>query len=119
MSLSRHAERALRAFLAWRGDARAKARRAVEAAPDSVMAHVLEAQMHLCGRDPSGAATARAALVRARALPQDARSRMHVAALGKKKWGQSKISYLRSTGRDLNGNLTLTPFFPLPAARAT
>lgn len=82
MSLARHAERALRAFLAWRGDARAEARRAVEAAPDSAMAHVLEAQMHLCGRDPAGGAVARAAFMRARALPQDARSRMHVAALG-------------------------------------
>lgn len=82
MSLPRHAERALQAFLAWRGDARAEARRAVEAAPDSAMAHVLEAQMHLCSRDPSGGAAARAAFGRARALPQDARSRMHVAALG-------------------------------------
>jgi hypothetical protein len=82
VSSSPHAGRALQAFLAWRGDARAEARRAVEATPDSAMAHVLEAQMHLCSRDPSGGALARAAFARARALPQDARVRMHVAALG-------------------------------------
>jgi hypothetical protein len=38
--------------------------------------------MHLCSRDPAGGAVARAAFARARALPQDARGRMHVAALG-------------------------------------
>jgi tetratricopeptide (TPR) repeat protein len=73
---------ALDAFLTWRGDARAQARLAVEAAPGEAMAHVQEAQMHLCSRDPGGVPSARAAYARARALPQDARSRMHVAALG-------------------------------------
>jgi tetratricopeptide (TPR) repeat protein len=76
-----HYERALHGFLAWRGEPRAEARRALEEAPGFVMGHVLEAQLHLCSRDPSGAAVARAGLERARHLPQDARERMHLAAI--------------------------------------
>jgi tetratricopeptide (TPR) repeat protein len=76
-----HYERALHGFLAWRGEPRAEARRALEEAPGFVMGHVLEAQLHLCSRDPSGAAVARASLERARHLPQDARERMHLAAI--------------------------------------
>jgi tetratricopeptide (TPR) repeat protein len=76
-----HYERALEGFLAWTGDPVAAARRAREEAPGFVMGHVLEAQLHLCSRDPSGAGAARAGLERASALPQDARERMHLAAL--------------------------------------
>jgi tetratricopeptide (TPR) repeat protein len=76
-----HYERALHGFLAWRGEPRSEARLALEEAPGFVMGHVLEAQLHLCSRDPSGAAVARASLERARRLPQDARERMHLAAI--------------------------------------
>jgi len=76
-----HYERALHGFLAWRGEPRAEARLALEEAPGFVMGHVLEAQLHLCSRDPSGAAVARARLERAQHLPQDARERMHLAAI--------------------------------------
>jgi tetratricopeptide (TPR) repeat protein len=76
-----HYERALHGFLSWRGEPRTEARLALEEAPGFVMGHVLEAQLHLCSRDPSGAAVARACLERARHLPQDARERMHLAAI--------------------------------------
>jgi tetratricopeptide (TPR) repeat protein len=76
-----HYERALHGLLAWRGEPRTEARLALEEAPGFVMGHVLEAQLHLCSRDPSGAAVARASLERARRLPQDARERMHLAAI--------------------------------------
>lgn len=75
-------ERALQGFLAWRGEPRAEARRAVEDAPGFVMGHVLEAQLHLCSRDPAGLGKAQASYARARPLPQDARERMHLAAIG-------------------------------------
>jgi tetratricopeptide (TPR) repeat protein len=88
-----HYERALRGFLSWRGEPRTEARIALEEAPDFVMGHVLEAQLHLCSRDPSGAAVARASLERARRLPQDARERMHLAAIGTAlagDWGRAR-----------------------------
>jgi Tfp pilus assembly protein PilF len=75
------ADRALAGFLAWTGDPRAEARRAVQASPGDAMAHVLEAQLHLCSRDPAGLPAARDALARAQALPQDAAARLHLAAI--------------------------------------
>lgn len=75
-----HCERALAGFLAWTGEPRVQARHAVEAAPGFVMGHVLEAQLHLCSRDPADLAVARASIARARVLPANARERLHVAA---------------------------------------
>jgi len=76
-----HYERALHGFLSWRGEPRTEARLALEEAPGFVMGHVLEAQLHLCSRDPAGAGVARARLEHARHLPQNARERMHLAAI--------------------------------------
>jgi hypothetical protein len=76
------ADRALAGFLAWTGDPRADAQRAVEAAPGEARAHLLQAQLHLCSRDPAGIPAARQALARAQALPMDAAARLHAAAVG-------------------------------------
>ena len=76
-----HYERALAGFLSWTGEPRVEARRAREAAPGFVMAHLLEAHLHLCSRDPADMRPARQALRRARGLPQNARERMHAAAI--------------------------------------
>jgi tetratricopeptide (TPR) repeat protein len=76
-----HYERALHGFLSWRGEPRTEARLALEEAPGFVMGHVLEAQLHLCSRDPAGVEAARASLARARALARDSRAQLHCAAL--------------------------------------
>lgn len=76
-----HYERALHGFLAWRGEPRTEARLALEAAPGFVMGHVLEAQLHLCSRDPAGIESARASLSSARSLGRNAREQLHCAAL--------------------------------------
>lgn len=74
-------ERALQGFLAWSGDPRAEAQRAVDEAPGFVLAHLLAAYLHLCSRDPAVKIEAQRALLRARALPQNARERAHAAAI--------------------------------------
>jgi tetratricopeptide (TPR) repeat protein len=76
-----HYERALGGFLAWTGEPRGEARSAVEADPEFVMGHVLEAELHLCSRNPADMQGAMQALRRAQRLPQNARERMHAAAL--------------------------------------
>jgi len=76
-----HYERALGGFLAWTGEPRGEARRAVEAAPEFVMGHVLEAELHLCSRNPADMQGALQALRRAQRLPQNARERMHAASI--------------------------------------
>ena len=76
-----HYERALGGFLAWTGEPRAEARCAVEAAPEFVMGHVLEAELHLCSRNPADMQGALQALRRAQRLPQNARERMHAASI--------------------------------------
>lgn len=75
------AARALQGFLAWTGDPRVEARRAVEESPGAAMAHALQAHLQLCSRDPAGIPVARAALERAQRLPLDARARLHLAAI--------------------------------------
>jgi len=76
-----HYERALGGFLAWTGEPRAEARRALEEAPGFVMGHVLEAELHLCSRDPADMQGALRSLRHAQRLPQNARERMHIAAV--------------------------------------
>jgi tetratricopeptide (TPR) repeat protein len=76
-----HYERALGGFLAWTGEPRAEARLALEQAPGFVMGHVLEAELHLCSRDPADMQGALRALHCAQPLAQNARERMHVAAV--------------------------------------
>ena len=76
-----HFEASLSCWQSWTADPHVEVKRALEAAPDFVMAHILEAQLHLCSRDPAGVARAHAALARARLLPQNGRERMHLAAI--------------------------------------
>jgi tetratricopeptide (TPR) repeat protein len=76
-----HFERALAGFLAWNGEPREEARHARTAAPAFVMGHLLEAHLYLCSRDPADMREARRALQRARGLAQNARERMHAAAI--------------------------------------
>lgn len=75
------ADQALAGFLAWTGDPRVQARRAVEASPGLAMGHLLQAHLNLCSRDPAGLPVARQALERARRLPLDAAARLHGAAI--------------------------------------
>jgi len=74
-------ERALAAYQGWRGGADAPLALALQEAPRFVMAHVLQAYLLACGRDPRGIARARPTLARAAALPANERERRHVAAL--------------------------------------
>ena len=74
-------ERALAVYQGWRDGAEAPLARALGEAPGFVMAHVLQAYLLVCSRDPRRVAMARPALARAAALPANGRERLHVAAL--------------------------------------
>jgi len=74
-------ERALGSFLAWSGEPRAEALRAIDESPAFTLGHVLEAQLHLCGRDPGDFRAAQTRLEHLHRLPRNARERMHVAAI--------------------------------------
>ena len=87
-----HFERALACWQSWTGDPRFEVKLALENAPEFLMAHVLEAQLHLCSRDPADVAVAHAALARARCLPQNGRERMHLAAIATELQGEIERS---------------------------
>lgn len=74
-------ERALDGLLAWSGDARAEAQRAVGEAPGFTMGHVMLALLHLCGRDPAGVPTAVASFRRAGALARNEREVLYLDAI--------------------------------------
>jgi tetratricopeptide (TPR) repeat protein len=74
-------ERALAAYQGWRDGAEAPLALALEEAPRFVMAHVLQAYLLVCSRDPRRLAMARPTLARAAALPANERERLHVAAI--------------------------------------
>ena len=74
-------ERALATYQNWRGGAEPPLALALQEAPTFVMAHVLQAWMLVCGRDPRRVQAARPVLARAAALPANERERMHLAAL--------------------------------------
>lgn len=74
-------EQALDGFLAWSGDARSDALRAVEEAPGFTMGHALVALLHMVGRDPTCLQVAQASLARLRKLPQTERERSYAAAI--------------------------------------
>jgi tetratricopeptide (TPR) repeat protein len=74
-------ERALAAFLGWRGGAEEALAQALQQAPGFVMAHLLQAYLLVCGRDPQRVALARPVLARAAALRANSRERLHLAAL--------------------------------------
>lgn len=74
-------DQAVEAFNIYRGDPVDLLDRAVEAAPDFAMAHLLNAHLMGLATEPGAAAAAKASLARARALPLDDRERSHAAAL--------------------------------------
>jgi tetratricopeptide (TPR) repeat protein len=75
-------ERALAASQSWRSGADAELAPALREAPAFVMAHVLQAYLLLCSRDPVRVQSARPVLARAAGLPANERERMHLAAIG-------------------------------------
>jgi tetratricopeptide (TPR) repeat protein len=74
-------ERALAAFQCWRSGADMQIALALQEAPTFVMAHVLQAYLLLCNRDPRRVRSARPVLARAAALPANERERLHLAAI--------------------------------------
>ena len=74
-------ERALAAFQSWRRGADAHLAVALQQAPGFVMAHVLQAYLHLSSRDPGHVRLARPVLTRATELPANERERLHLAAI--------------------------------------
>jgi len=87
-------EQASRELLCLVDDPLATVQRALQAAPEMTMAHVLVAWLHLLGTEPSGNAVAAAACEAARALPADARERAHIdaaAALADGRWREAAL----------------------------
>jgi len=74
-------ERALALSQSWRSGAERDVAIALQEAPSFVMAHVLDAYLSLCSRDPARVRCARPALARAAYLPCNSRERRHVAAI--------------------------------------
>ncbi|MBP8305734.1 MAG: tetratricopeptide repeat protein [Burkholderiaceae bacterium] len=74
-------ERALAAFVSWRGGAQADLALALDAAPGFTMAHALKAYLQVCSRDPESIASARPVLTHAASLPSKPRERLHLAAI--------------------------------------
>ena len=74
-------ELAVERFLGWRTGADVAVAAALDEAPCFVMAHVLQAYLLVCSRDPRRVAMARPTLERAAALPANERERLHVAAI--------------------------------------
>ena len=74
-------EPALAAFQGWRSGADVELARALQEAPAFVMAHVLQAYLLLCSRDPRRIRSARPVLARAARLPANERERGHLAAI--------------------------------------
>jgi tetratricopeptide (TPR) repeat protein len=74
-------ERALAAFQSWRSGAERHLAPALQDAPAFVMAHVLQAYLCLCSRDPARVRSARPVLARAARLPANAREQLHLAAI--------------------------------------
>jgi hypothetical protein len=74
-------EQALAGFRSWRGDPVRVAQAALETAPAFVMAHVLQAYVLLCTRDPANVRAAAPIYERAAGLPANRRERLHLAAI--------------------------------------
>jgi len=74
-------ERALAAHQSWRTGAKEELDVALQEAPTFVMAHVLQAWLLVCSRDPQRVRSAWPALVRAAGLLANERERMHLAAI--------------------------------------
>jgi len=74
-------EQALAAFQSWHRNPEQPLAMAQQLAPDFVMAHVLQAYLLLGSRDARRVRAAQPALDQARALPANARERLHLAAI--------------------------------------
>jgi tetratricopeptide (TPR) repeat protein len=74
-------EQALAGFRSWRGDPVRAAQAALELAPGFVMAHVLQAYVLVCTRDPVNVRAAAPLHERAARLPANRRERLHLAAI--------------------------------------
>lgn len=74
-------DRALADYQSWRSGADTHVEVALHEAPQFVMAHVLQAWLLVCSRDPQRARSARPVIARAAALPANERERGHLAAL--------------------------------------
>jgi tetratricopeptide (TPR) repeat protein len=74
-------ERGVAAFQSWRTGAPDHVARALLEAPAFLMAHLLQAYLCLCSRDPARIRSARPILARAMRLPANARERLHLAAI--------------------------------------
>jgi len=74
-------EQALREFRCYYGDPVATVARALDDSPGFVMAHVLNAYLHLLGTEPAGLPVARAAAETAHRHAGDDRERAHLAAI--------------------------------------
>jgi len=74
-------ERALATFQSWRSGAANQLLPALHDAPAFVMAHVLQAYLHLSSRDPALLRAVRPILEKAAALPPNSRERLHLAAI--------------------------------------
>jgi tetratricopeptide (TPR) repeat protein len=74
-------ERALVAFLGWRGGTEEALAQALQQAPGFVMAHLLQGYLLVCGRDPRRVGLARPVLARAAALRANSREQRHLLAL--------------------------------------
>ncbi len=74
-------ERSLAAWLSWRSGADAQIELALRAAPDFVMAHVLQAYQQVCSRDREQVRRAQPVLQRAAQLPANDRETAHLAVI--------------------------------------
>ncbi|AMO22586.1 tetratricopeptide repeat protein [Ramlibacter solisilvae] len=74
-------ERALAAFLGWRSGTEEALAQALQQSPGFVMAHLLQAYLLACGRDPKGVRLARPVVARAAALRANSREQGHLAVL--------------------------------------
>jgi tetratricopeptide (TPR) repeat protein len=74
-------ERALAAFQGWRGGIDVHLGQALQRAPDFVMAHVMQAYLVVCSRDPRRVRSARLMLARAAGLRTNKCEQLHLAAI--------------------------------------
>lgn len=87
-------EQACRELLCMVDDPAATVERAIAAAPEMTMAHVLKAWLHLLGTEPSGRAVAQQASEVAASLAADAREHAHVEAaqaLAQGRWREAAL----------------------------
>jgi len=88
-------ERALAAFQCWLSGADEQLSSALLEAPEFVMAHVLQAYLFVCSRDPRRIRLARPLLVRAASLLANERERLHLGAISAAVAGDYELATTR------------------------